>query len=200
MAETKSLYESLGNIQALNLKAKADTQAYNYKYATLEQIWGLLIKPLKEQSLVVQQTPQRDVLRTTVTSTASGESISSETPLLTPDTSSNHMQDLGSAITYARRYSLACIFNIVTDDDDNQSANTDTPTAPRASATKPASDKQKDLARDLLNRKIEDGMKQAYIQGVLKKEVPESSADFSKLIDALMKEPNKATGDGEPYA
>lgn len=62
---------------------------------------------------------------------------------------------------------------------------------PVASTTRPPSDKQKDLARDLLKRKVETGMVGAYIRGVLLKDTPESSADYSKLIDALMKEPTK---------
>ena len=57
--------------------------------------------------------------------------MESRTALLTPSESKNHMQDLGAAITYARRYALATMFNIIVNDDDAASATLDKP-APKS--------------------------------------------------------------------
>ena len=63
------------------------------------------------------------------------------------------MQDLGAAITYARRYALACMFNIVTNDDDAASTTQEAPAARKAVQSSPASDKQIAYARKLLTEK-----------------------------------------------
>lgn len=193
MTETptaKKLHTALLAVQKLGLKAKKDTDAYNYKYADLEEVWGVLNKPLADNGIVVVQAPQGDKLITTITLAETGESITSELPLITPETSKNHMQDLGGAITYARRYALTSMFNIITEDDDNAGATTDAPTPPKASPNKPASDKQINLARDLLTRKIKAEERIAFVKETIGKEKPETSADASKLIDALMKQPS----------
>ena len=93
------LYEALSNIQNLGLTAKKDTDAYNYKYADLEQIWNTIRTPLQENGLIVVQTPEDGSLKTTVVHVKTGQSFGSHTALLTADTSKNHMQDLGAAIT-----------------------------------------------------------------------------------------------------
>ncbi len=127
--ESKKLYKSLLAVQKLNLKAKKDTKAYNYTYADLEEIWDTLRTPLETNSLVVVQRPTKDSLVTEVVHAETGESVQSEIPLITQETSKNHMQDLGSAITYARRYALASMFNVVTNDDDNASGSSNQPAA-----------------------------------------------------------------------
>jgi hypothetical protein len=152
-APTK-LYDALMEVQKLKLTAKKDTEGYNYKYADLEEVWNSLSGPLKNYGLVVIQTPQNDVLQTSVIHVASGQSVTSEIPLMTSEDSKNHMQDLGAAITYARRYALCSMFNIITNDDDNNSNTTEKPARPVASTTsvgKP-SEKQINFARALLQK------------------------------------------------
>ena len=50
---------------------------------------------------------------------ASGQWIEGETPILNKD---NNPQAFGSAMTYAKRYALAAIVGVATDDDDGQVA------------------------------------------------------------------------------
>lgn len=181
MAETATNSEvakALFEVQKLNLKAKKDTQAFNYTYADLEEVWTVLSKPLTANGLLVLQCPIRDTLVTTVTHVESGQFVISETPLITPDQSKNHMQDLGGAITYARRYALTSMFNIVTNDDDNSSSTTDKPVA-KAAGPKP-SDKQLNFARDLLT-------KAGYKQEAIDKRLEQITAtDTKKLIENLL--------------
>lgn len=175
----KELYTALFNIQNLGLTAKKDTQAYNYKYADLEQIWGVLREPLSKNGLVVIQEPIGNTLITKVVHVETEKLIISETPLITSPESKNTMQDLGSAITYARRYALCSMFNIITNDDDNASATLDKPAA--VNTAKPSA-KQLDLAKDLLS-------KAGYSQEAIDKrlEAVSSQSDASELIGKLLK-------------
>jgi hypothetical protein len=150
MESQSKLYKALHEVQKLKLVAKKGETAkvktksgaeYQYSYADLEEIWNILSDPLKDCGLLVIQTPQGDCLQTTVIHVDSGESITSEISLVTSAESQNHMQDLGGAITYARRYALTSMFNIVTNDDDNAGSTT-------AAATK--------AARPTFNEKVSD--------------------------------------------
>jgi hypothetical protein len=69
---------------------------------------------------LVTQHPNEDVLVTTVYHAESGEFMQSEQVLRMKDL--NNPQQQGSAITYARRYALASIFNLNQEDDDANTA------------------------------------------------------------------------------
>ena len=120
------LAKALSNFQGKMTAVKKDATNpfYKSKYATLDIIWETIRKPLSENGLSVAQTMNltegNNVLETTLYHT-SGEWISG-TQLVNPV--KNDPQGLGSAITYARRYSLSAILGLVSDDDDD--ANTAT--------------------------------------------------------------------------
>lgn len=94
-------------------------------YAGLPAIWDcckdLLIKNGILTSQIVDTDEQyRPTLITKLTHIDSGQWIGSVAPLLckTP----NNPQDLGSAITYMRRYSLQALLCIIAEDDDGSAA------------------------------------------------------------------------------
>ena len=121
-----NLVKALTNFQGKMTAVKKDSvnPFYKSKYASLDTIWETIRKPLSENGLSVAQTMgvdnDKSVLETTLYHT-SGEWISG-TQLVNPV--KNDPQGLGSAITYARRYSLSAILGLVSDDDDD--ANTAT--------------------------------------------------------------------------
>lgn len=101
----------------MKLKAVRDTKAYNYKYATLEQIWDMLQPILQEEGIVVTHSTIDNKVCTAIMDDT-GKEITSCMPLpenLDP-------QKLGSAVTYFRRYNLLQLFNIMVEDDDGESA------------------------------------------------------------------------------
>jgi hypothetical protein len=122
----KEIATALSNFQGKMTAVKKDSvnPFYKSKYASLDTIWEYIRKPLSENGLSVAQTMNliegNSVLETTLYHT-SGEWISG-TQLVNPV--KNDPQGLGSAITYARRYSLSAILGLVSDDDDD--ANTAT--------------------------------------------------------------------------
>ena len=101
---------------------------FKSKYADLSSVLDAIRAPLSANGLSVAQTMQLTergmVLRTTLMH-ASGQSISTEYPL--PATQRPH--EMGSALTYARRYSLAALIcNSADEDDDGNSAMAAKPT------------------------------------------------------------------------
>ena len=133
----KGIATALANFQGKMAAVKKDSinPFYKSKYASLDTIWETIRKPLSENGLSVAQAMDVDndksVLETTLYHT-SGEWISG-TQLVNPV--KDDPQSLGSAISYARRYSLSAILGIVSDDDDD--ANTATKPGVKQEAKSP---------------------------------------------------------------
>ncbi len=118
------LAKALNSFQGKMVAVKKDATNpfYKSKYATLDTIWETIRRLLSENGLSVTQTmgmlegnPPMTLLETTLCHT-SGEWISG-TQIVNPV--KNDPQSLGSAISYARRYSLSAILGLVADEDDD---------------------------------------------------------------------------------
>lgn len=125
MNETPELIAALCKAQAAFAPAIKDAANpfFKSKYADLGAVWEACKKPLAENDLFISQQPQLlegvDVLRTRVYH-SSGGFIESNMKVVV--TKTGDPQAFGSAMTYTRRYSLAAILGIVTDDDDAEGA------------------------------------------------------------------------------
>lgn len=127
--------QSIAAIAPAFVKAQAEFQAvgkdktakiggaanYSYKYADLAAIMEE-IRPIlgKYKLAVIQTTSQPHDSTMAVTTTVlheSGEWIEGE-PLILP-VDGDRSQSIGSAVTYARRYSMGPLLGIVTDEDDD---------------------------------------------------------------------------------
>jgi hypothetical protein len=115
---TKALFEFQGKVTSVKKNAKNDH--FKNKYAELTSIIETINPILQECGILVTQHPNEDVLVTTVYHAESGEFMQSEQVLRMKDL--NNPQQQGSAITYARRYALASIFNLNQEDDDANTA------------------------------------------------------------------------------
>jgi len=87
---------------------------FKSKYADLAAIFDAARKPLSANGLAIVQTIGDGVLHTRLLHT-SGQWIASEHPL----PMSGRPQEIGSALTYARRYSLSALIGIAADEDDD---------------------------------------------------------------------------------
>lgn len=99
------------------------TKQYSYGYATLENILNEVRPLLSEQGLSVTQAPvieegQVGVITTLIHS--SGQFL--EFPPIYIRLEKQTPQGVGSAITYARRYSLSAILGIASEEDDDGAA------------------------------------------------------------------------------
>ena len=102
----------------LRKTATANAGKYEYKYIPLEDIWAVLQPLLDKNGLLVTNMMSGGVLKTHVWHVETGESIWSDHPV----NPQQPPQALGSAITYARRYNLNNLFQIVADRDDDAAA------------------------------------------------------------------------------
>ena len=87
------------------------------KYASLQTIIIKITPLLQKNGLSIHQIVEGKTLVTKLYHIESGQCVSSSCPLLLADKET--MQALGSAITYARRYSICAMLNIAGDDDDD---------------------------------------------------------------------------------
>lgn len=123
--------QSIAALSAALAKAQAEMPAapkqsinphFKSKYADLAAIMDTCRQPLTRNGLAVMQTISGDGARvevTTILSHSSGEYIG-DTAVFTPRDPSP--QAMGSAITYARRYSLSALVGVVADEDDDGNA------------------------------------------------------------------------------
>jgi len=104
------------------IEKKKDNPFFKSKYAGLDDIINSIRKPLSEAGLSFVQLPSENAL-TTVLMHESGEYIQGTIPVTAKK--ENDPQAYGSAITYARRYSLASVLGLAVgdDDDDGNAAN-----------------------------------------------------------------------------
>jgi hypothetical protein len=136
------LADALCKAQAMMKPAVKDTENpfFKSKYADLASVWDAIREPLQKNGLSITQLPMAvgvdQIGVRTVLMHASGEWVDSSfylTPLKrrpkpdpkTPDVDLTPFvdpQSAGSAITYARRYALAAIMGVCTEDDDGEAA------------------------------------------------------------------------------
>lgn len=127
---------------AISVALKDSTNTfYKNSYADLASVWEACRKPLSANGLSVIQGVEIDngtANLKTMLLHSSGQYITSEIALRVKD---DGMQALGSAITYARRYSLAAMVGIATDvDDDGEQAEGRKPKPPSKADIQKAKD------------------------------------------------------------
>lgn len=115
---TKALIKFQSQMRTLprpkTVTVKTDRGTYAYSYAPLDVIMDVIREPLSNHGLSISQFPSGQNQLTTILMHVSGEYIfdTAEIPL-----TSKRAQDVGSALTYMRRYALSAVLGIVTDDD-----------------------------------------------------------------------------------
>ncbi len=105
---------------------------FKSKYADLASVWDAIREPLSSNGLSVIQQPidggQGGITLRTILLHSSGQAVESQfTMPLKPNAGA---QDVGSALTYARRYALMALVGVAPDDDDGNAAS-GRPTAPK---------------------------------------------------------------------
>jgi hypothetical protein len=121
-ANISNLTKALAQFHALVGKIGKDAKNPYFKsnYASLPHILTEVSDPLQQAGLVITQFPDGDALTTMLIHAESGEYISAS--YIMPVAKVNDPQALGSAISYARRYSVSSILSLKIDDDDAEQA------------------------------------------------------------------------------
>ena len=118
LAEALALFQS--EIPKIDLDAKVTVKtkagsSYQFEYATLQNIMRKALPVLTKHGLSVSQTFDGSQLKTMLMH-KSGQSINSTIPV---DVSTGSMQEIGSRISYMRRYQLSPMLGIVAEADDD---------------------------------------------------------------------------------
>jgi len=139
----KNIYKALSDFQAKCplIKKDANNPFFKSKYAPLDSILPIVLPLLKEVGLVITQIPNGLTLKTTLAHIESGEVLEGTAELILDK---QNAQGYGSALTYARRYSIVAMLGLNTDEDDDGNK-ASTPTKP----TKPVNNFEKGLDEDL---------------------------------------------------
>lgn len=106
--------------QMTHASKDATNPHFRTRYADLAAVWSAIREPLAANGLsVIQQVTQAEgmVGVRSILAHASGEWVSSD---LQMPVAQKTPQGYGSALTYARRYSLAALVGIAQDDDDGE--------------------------------------------------------------------------------
>lgn len=123
-AEIGKLAEALARAQSEMSGAKKDliNPFFKSRYADLASVWEACRAPLSKNGLsIVQATDENQngiILRTKLLH-SSGQWVESVYPIRPSKTDP---QGIGSAVTYARRYSLMALVGVSAEDDDGESA------------------------------------------------------------------------------
>jgi hypothetical protein len=122
----QKMFDFQTKVQAIKKDAK--NPHFKNTYASLNQILGEVKPLLTEVGLALIQPIQDNKVTTIIVCKESGESMHSAIELptgLTP-------QQIGSAITYYRRYTISGLLSLETEDDDGQGASQPAKTSPPA--------------------------------------------------------------------
>ncbi len=125
---TVNLYQAVRKAQAQieTVRKNGENPHFKSKYATLDEIWESVKKPLNDAGLIVlcdvYTANGERLLTTRLIHAATGEEATCTFPIMA---ATNSPQAIGSAMTYARRYTLTALLEIVTGDgtdDDGEAA------------------------------------------------------------------------------
>jgi len=180
----KELYQALAAVQAEMpaMDKSATNPHFRSNYVPLEALVETL-NPLLEKHGLLWFTQPRDVegtpaLRYTLVHLESGENLTDVMPLILDKQNS---QGLGSAITYARRYALTSVFNIIAELDDDGNKASPKPTV-KDDTPKTFTDKFKALKT---GKKAADVREWAASQGFTLDDVGVDAKDLTKFLDGL---------------
>lgn len=115
LQEFQSEMPKLSRSREVKVKTKGGG-SYGFKYTPLEQILEEVLPLLGKYGLTLSQFPSNNASITNILMHESGQWISETASF---DSRTQSPQDLGGILTYLRRYSVAGILGIITDEDDD---------------------------------------------------------------------------------
>ena len=113
----KTFNEAFFAFQGMDLKiprnGEGNVNGRAYKYATLDDTLKIVIPALQSVGMMLTQPIYGGSLKTSLIHVASGQRIDSEIPTGSPE----RTQDLGSRITYLRRYQVTSMLSLSLEED-----------------------------------------------------------------------------------
>lgn len=191
----KNLLKALAKFhaQCTPVVKDANNPFFKSKYATLDAIQEHIRKPLQDNGLVVTQANKVEdgnaIVVSTVWHVESGEFMESEFPVVVNKPTA---QEYGSAVSYAKRYSLSGLLNLTIqdEDDDGNKATHGTVKIGGANTVMNTENVVKTKTNDLpwLNEghaswdKVKDSLKNGFTMADVRKKFKVSKATEEKLM------------------
>jgi ERF superfamily len=169
---------------------EADNPFFKSKYATLDAIQEHIRPHLQKNGMVITQVNEvtgdgTPVVTTTVWHVDSGEFLESQFPIVV---SKNTAQDYGSAVSYAKRYSLSGLLNLtIQDEDDDGNRATFGDNKVSVSALQPKTDDIKPWLNEGSQTwgKVVESLKNGYTMTDIRNKYKVSKAVEAKLMAAI---------------
>ena len=161
--------------------------SYDFKYATLQNIMKKVLPVLTKHGLTLMQVFSGEHLKTILLHTSGEKQVS----IIPVDVHSGNMQEIGSRISYMKRYSIAAMLGIVAEEDDDANIADGNQYQKKETKTKSADNKPKPPPSPPPKKKNEP----------LKKEEKEKSK-YQQYLDAMAeikKEIEMLTGSTDAY-
>ena len=181
-----SVYSKLNQFKKIVGKVRKDANNpfHKSKYSTIESVLNTIEEPLSEVKLGFYQYVDNNELVTVVyDEDDSDTTLTSRVPLIL---SKQDMQQLGSAITYARRYGLVSMFGLEQEDDDGNRASgykkpqQQTAAAPKEFISKEQAKSLNDYAKEN-NTDIKNVLSFFKVDGLLKLTVKQYTFAMNKI-------------------
>lgn len=174
---------------------------YSYQYADLADIWEAIRIPLKDNGLAVtQMLKSTDTTDFIVTKIWFGNGETESQDFAIP-TSGKTPQEVGSVITYYKRYALGAALGISTEEDDDGKSGNSKPEPKPTPVIRDRAQEQEEAeveilakAKKTINTELEKqdytraDSKKAFIKKVLEKETIDTLDDADLVMDALENE------------
>ena len=117
-----TIFTKLFNVKSAWIKLQRDTEAFNYNYATLDQIQSKIWDVLEKEKLIIVHFIKDNKVITEIRDIEWESFVSSEIEMTL-----TKAQDKWSEITYYRRYNLLSLLDLEVEDDDWKKAQDSTP-------------------------------------------------------------------------
>jgi hypothetical protein len=167
----KALIDFQGRVQ--KIKKDAKNPFFKSNYASLSNIQDAISQPLVESGLAYSQMPSGvNGLTTILIHAESGEYLMES--FIMPVSKPNDPQAVGSAITYAKRYSLSGVLGLNIDDDDDGNKAAEKPVI--LPVLTPGTEKW---------AKVLEALKQGYTMAQIKSKNQVSKENEAKLLNDL---------------
>ena len=194
-----ALSQFQGSVQQPSFNKSVNYGNTKFRYADLAECQRVTRKPLADAGLAVTQTIENGMLVTRLLH-KSGQFITSQLPISIP----NKMQELGSMLTYMKRYTYCAILGIAADDDDDANiydntgkvAETITKTSPTPKPGDKPAKKAKgndDIADAVLNATYEDDLKEAMEAVKNAPSIEAVKGIYDSVAEAMRKDPRFVT-------
>lgn len=112
----EAMAKAIADIQGISKSSTANVGKYSYKYAPLDAVYAVLKDPLKKHEITAEHHIVNEHWLLLYIS-HKGQYRLSSFKLLPETGKSSKNQELGTSVSYMKRYSLSAVFRIATDED-----------------------------------------------------------------------------------